>query len=64
MSWHIKKKFIVSTRTVIFISGNRYEDLGYLFHVAPNTLSGLIPETCAAIYDALQETYLKVSQDT
>ena len=44
----------------ISFTGNSYQDLQYLYRVARNTISQIVPETCAAIYDALCSTYVKV----
>lgn len=38
-----------------------YQSLEYLYRVPKATLSYIIPETCDAIYRALRENYLKVS---
>ena len=55
----------VSKRCLFFIyfffSGNKYQDLEYLYRIPVCTLSKIIPETCEAIYEALKNDYLKVS---
>lgn len=45
----------------IYFAGDSYKSLSYSFRVAPNTISGLIPETCEAIYECLKEEYFTVS---
>ena len=41
-------------------TGDSYYSLEYLYRIPVSTLSGLIPETCQAIYDSLKEDYMKV----
>lgn len=41
-------------------SGDSYRSLMLLFRVPHNTISGIVPETCTAIYSALVNDYLKV----
>ena len=51
---------LMSTTIILTFTGNSYHDLQYLYRVARNTVSQIVPETCAAIYDALCLTYVKV----
>lgn len=41
-------------------SGDSFKSLSVHFRIAPNTISLFVPEVCKAIYDALQNEYLKV----
>ena len=41
-------------------TGDSYHSLEYLYRIPVSTLSGLIQETCQAIYDSLKEDYMKV----
>lgn len=41
-------------------TGRSYEDLKFSTGIAAQTLGSIIPETCKAIYEMLQETYMKV----
>lgn len=43
-------------------TGNSYEDLKFRTGISPQSLSQIIPETCMAIYEALQKDYLQVSE--
>lgn len=45
-------------------TGNSYEDLKFSTGISPQSLSQIIPETCIAIYEALQKDYLQVSKIT
>lgn len=42
-------------------SGDSYRSLMLLFRVPHNTISGIVSETCEAIYSALRTEYLKVN---
>lgn len=44
-------------------TGRSLQDLRFLTLIATSTLSGIIPETCDAIYKALKKDYLKVGYD-
>lgn len=41
-------------------TGESYRSLQYMFRIPHNTISGIIPEVCDAIYKVLQPDYLKV----
>lgn len=44
-------------------TGRSLQDLRFSALIATSTLSGIIPETCDAIYKALKKDYLKVGYD-
>ena len=37
-------------------------DLHYTFRMGISTIAGIIPETCAGIYEALRDDYLRLPQ--
>lgn len=41
-------------------TGESFRSLQYVFRIPHNTISGIIPEVCDAIYTVLQPKYLKV----
>ena len=41
-------------------TGSSYRTLAYTFHVAPNTISLIVPEICRAIVEAFGDEYLKM----
>ncbi|KAL1279366.1 hypothetical protein QQF64_026039 [Cirrhinus molitorella] len=45
-----------------FAKGESFKSLSYQFRVGVSTIRGLISETCAAIYQALKDKYLKWQQ--
>lgn len=61
---HLRKAISADARLAITLrylsSGDSYRSLMLLFRVPHNTISGIVPETCKAIYMALCENYLKV----
>lgn len=61
----MRKAIPAATRLIItlryLISGDSFRSLMYFFRVPHNTISGIIPETCRAIYSVLCDEYLKVS---
>ncbi|XP_025419487.1 uncharacterized protein LOC112689835, partial [Sipha flava] len=40
-------------------TGRSYEDLKFSTGISAQTLGSIIPETCKAIYEILQDTYMK-----
>ncbi|KAL4156128.1 hypothetical protein QTP88_000163 [Uroleucon formosanum] len=46
----------------LIATGKSYEDLKFSTGIAAQTLGSIIPETCKAIYEILQDTYMKVPQ--
>ena len=42
-------------------TGASYTDLQHLFRIHKNTLAGIIPEVCSAIYDQYKDQYMQVS---
>lgn len=44
----------------LIATGKSYEDLKFSTGIAAQTLGSIIPETCKAIYEILQDTYMKV----
>ncbi|KAL4126197.1 hypothetical protein QTP88_010423 [Uroleucon formosanum] len=59
--WRIKsleERFIATLR--FLATGRSYEDLKFSTGIAAQTLGSIIPETCKAIYEILQDTYMKV----
>ncbi|XP_031637791.1 uncharacterized protein LOC116350190, partial [Contarinia nasturtii] len=61
---NMRKSISAETRLMITLkylsSGDSYRTLMYLFRVPHNTISGIIPSTCKAIFSSLREEYLKV----
>lgn len=43
-------------------TGESYRSLQYVFRIPHNTISGIIPEVCDALYKVLQPNYLKVTK--
>lgn len=43
-------------------TGRNYQDLKFSTIISPQALGKIIPETCEAIYQVLQEKYMKVSK--
>ncbi|XP_046395705.1 uncharacterized protein LOC124162968 [Ischnura elegans] len=52
------QRLIVTLR--FLASGDSYHSLMYLFRIPVSTMSIFIPEVCAAIYDTLKETVMKM----
>lgn len=48
--------------SVHFILGESFESLQYLYCVPAQTIGQIIPETCQAIVDKLQQEYMKVNR--
>lgn len=44
-------------------TGDSYRSLMHFFRVPHNTISGIVPSTCEAIYSTLSPEYLKVGHD-
>lgn len=61
---HMRKAISADTRLAITLrylsSGDSYRSLMLLFRVPHNTISGIVPKTCEAIYVCLSKDYLKV----
>ncbi|XP_046679369.1 galactosylgalactosylxylosylprotein 3-beta-glucuronosyltransferase P-like [Homalodisca vitripennis] len=45
-------------------SGDSYSSLSYLFKVSKSTISGIIPEVCAALIDELKDNIKHINQQT
>jgi hypothetical protein len=41
-------------------TGDSYQSQMFGFRVADNTICGIVPETCSAIYEVLADDYFKV----
>lgn len=65
---NMRKAISAETRLLITLrylaSGDSYRSLTFLFRVPHNTISGIIPQVCKAIYDTLCVDYLKVFKST
>jgi len=48
---------------IITLTGDCYQSLEYLYRIARNTLSEMIPETCESFYAVFRQEFLKVSED-
>lgn len=61
---NMRKAISAETRLLITLrylsTGDSYRSLMYLFRVAHNTMSGIISQTCKAIFHSLREEYLQV----
>lgn len=55
-----KERLLVTLRYLA--TGESYPELMVSYAVSPQLMSKIIPETCLAIYKALKDEYLKVSQ--
>lgn len=44
-------------------TGESFRSLQYVFRIPHNTISGIIPEVCDALYKVLQPNYLKVEEN-
>lgn len=64
MDTNMRQSISAETRLAITLrylsSGDSYRSLMLLFRVPHNTISGIVSETCKAIYSALVTDYLKV----
>lgn len=54
-----EERFVATLR--FLATGRTYEDLKFTCAISPQLLRKIIPETCSAIYEALQNEYLKVN---
>ena len=45
------------------ILGETFERLQYLYRIPSQTIGHIVPETCSAIVDVLQEEYTKVNNN-
>ena len=43
------------------ILGETFESLQFLYRIPSQTIGRIVPETCSAIIDVLQEEYMKVN---
>ncbi|KAJ8034381.1 Protein ALP1-like [Holothuria leucospilota] len=43
----------------LYVSGDTYRSLSYLFRVSHNSITKIIPETCQALYAALKDQYFQ-----
>ena len=43
-------------------TGNNYVSVMFDFRVKNNTICGIVPETCAALYRVLKDEYFKVNK--
>lgn len=61
---NMRKSISAETRLMITLkflsSGDSYRSLMYFFRVPHNTISGIIPSTCKAIFFSLRPEFLKV----
>lgn len=61
---HLRKAIPCETRLMITLkylaTGDSFRSLMHFFRVPHNTISGIIPDTCDALYSALNADYLKV----
>lgn len=55
-----KERLLITLRYLA--TGESYPELMVSYAVSPQLMSKIIPETCLAIYKALKDEYLKVSQ--
>ena len=46
----------------IFIAGETFESLQYLYRIPSQTIGKIVPETCSAIIAKLSDKYMKVSK--
>lgn len=64
---NMRKSISTEARLLITLrylsSGDSYRSLMLLFRVPHNTISGIVSETCDAIYSALRTEYLKVKSN-
>ncbi|XP_063221343.1 uncharacterized protein LOC134530450 [Bacillus rossius redtenbacheri] len=58
----VEKRLSVTLR--FLATGETYQSLSFAYRITASTLSGIIPSTCRAIYDALKDDYLKVPNTT
>lgn len=62
---NMRRAITAETRLLITLrflaSGDSYRSLMFFFRVPHNTISGIIPSTCKAIYDTLCVEYLQVN---
>lgn len=61
---NMRKAITSETRLLITLrylsSGDSYRSLMLLFRVPHNTISGIVPQTCKAIFESLRTDFLKV----
>lgn len=61
---NMRKSISAETRLLITLkflaSGDSYRSLMYFFRVPHNTISGIIPNTCKAIFSSLRTEFMKV----
>ena len=44
----------------MYFAGETYQSLGCQYRISKSSISGIVPDTCDAIYKALKDDHLKV----